>query len=110
MHLGDVAQPIKAPASRDDLRVAEIFRRFGAAQHPDRLLPAPDLGAAARGVAMAQVALAWVLRNPGGSAPIIGATKPQQLTEAVAALDVRLTQDEVAALQKPYTQHGPSWF
>jgi len=66
--------------------------------------------AAARGVAMAQVALAWVLRNPGVSAPIIGATKPQQLTEAVAALDVRLTQDEVAALQKPYTQHGPSWF
>jgi len=45
VHLGDVAQAIKAPASRDNLRVGEIFRRFGAAQHPDRLLPAADVGA-----------------------------------------------------------------
>ncbi len=50
VHLGDVAQAIEAPAPRDDLRVREILRRFGAAQHPDRLLAAPDLGAAARGI------------------------------------------------------------
>jgi aryl-alcohol dehydrogenase-like predicted oxidoreductase len=66
--------------------------------------------AATRGVSMAQVALAWVLRTPVITAPIIGATKPHHLTEAVAALELHLTDDEVHALQKPYTPHGPSWF
>ena len=66
--------------------------------------------AATRGVRMAQVALAWVLRNPVVSAPIIGATKPQHLSEAVAALGLHLTDDEIHALQEPYTPHGPSWF
>ena len=66
--------------------------------------------AEARGVTMAQVALAWVLSNPVITAPIIGATRPHHLTEAVAALDLHLTDDEVRALQEPYTPHGPSWF
>lgn len=66
--------------------------------------------AATRGVTMAQVALAWVLRNPVVSAPIIGATKPHHLPEAVAALGLHLTDDEVRALQEPYTPHGPAWF
>ena len=64
----------------------------------------------ARGVTMAQVALAWVLRHPAVSAPIVGATRPQHLPEAVAALDLKLTGDEAAALEKPYTNHGPSWY
>jgi len=64
----------------------------------------------ARGVTMAQVALAWVLRNPAVSAPIVGATRPHHLPEAVAALDLELTDDEAAALEKPYTNHGPSWY
>ena len=51
---------------------------------------------------MAQVALAWVLRNPVVSAPIVGATKPHHLPEAVAALDVHLTDDEAAAVEEPY--------
>jgi aryl-alcohol dehydrogenase-like predicted oxidoreductase len=66
--------------------------------------------AEARGVTMAQVALAWVLRNPVISAPIIGATKPHHLAEAVAALDLHLTADEIQAVEKPYTTHGPAWF
>jgi aryl-alcohol dehydrogenase-like predicted oxidoreductase len=66
--------------------------------------------AAARGVTMAQVALAWVLRHPTVSAPIVGATKPHHLPEAVAALDLKLTGDEATALEKPYTNQGPSWF
>jgi 1-deoxyxylulose-5-phosphate synthase len=53
---------------------------------------------------------AWVLRNPVISAPIIGATKPHHLAEAVAALDLHLTEDEVQAVEKPYSPHGPSWF
>ena len=66
--------------------------------------------AEARGVTMAQVALAWVLRHPGVSAPIVGATKDHHLPEAVTALDLHLTADEAQALQAPYTNQGPSWF
>ena len=61
-------------------------------------------------VTMAQIALAWVLRNPAVSAPIVGATKPHHLPEAVAALDLHLTDDEAAALEEPYREHGPSWY
>ena len=64
----------------------------------------------AHGVTMAQVALAWVLRNPAVSAPIVGATKPHHLPEAVAALELHLTDDEAAALEEPYREHGPSWY
>jgi len=64
----------------------------------------------ARGVTMAQVALAWVLRNPAVSAPIVGATKPHHLPQAVAALDIELTDVETAALEEPYVDHGPSWY
>ena len=66
--------------------------------------------AEARGVAMAQVALAWVLRNPVVSAPIIGATRPRHLTDAVAALDVMLTDDEVSALEEHYTPRKPTYY
>ncbi len=59
--------------------------------------------AKARGVPMAQVALAWVLSRPGVTAPIVGATKLQHLTDAVGALDIHLTDEEVAALEGPYT-------
>jgi len=51
-----------------------------------------------------------VLHNPVVTAPIIGATQPHHLTEAVAALDLHLTDHEIQSLQKPYTPHGPSWF
>jgi 1-deoxyxylulose-5-phosphate synthase len=64
----------------------------------------------ARGVTMAQIALAWVLRHPAVSAPIVGATKPHHLPEAVAALDLTLTDDETATLEAPYTNQGPSWY
>jgi 1-deoxyxylulose-5-phosphate synthase len=63
-----------------------------------------------RGVTMAQIALAWVLAKPAVSAPIVGATKPHHLSEAVAAIDLRLTADETQALEAPYTDHGPSWY
>jgi 1-deoxyxylulose-5-phosphate synthase len=58
--------------------------------------------AAARGVPRAQVALAWVLQQPGISAPIVGATKTAHLDDAVAALDLELTAEECARLAEPY--------
>ncbi len=66
--------------------------------------------AEARGVPMAQVALAWVLAKPVISAPIVGPTKLGHLTDAVAALDLVLTADEVASLEEHYTPHVPKSF
>jgi aryl-alcohol dehydrogenase-like predicted oxidoreductase len=62
--------------------------------------------AADKGVSSAQVALAWLLRKPGVSAPIVGATKLSHLEDAIASVDVELTADEVAALEKPYRPHA----
>jgi 1-deoxyxylulose-5-phosphate synthase len=59
---------------------------------------------------MAQVALAWVLRHPAVRSPIVGATRPHHLPEAVAALELKLTSGEASALEKPYRNHGPSWY
>jgi aryl-alcohol dehydrogenase (NADP+) len=58
--------------------------------------------ARARGVSNMQIALAWVLRNPAVTAPIIGTSKPHHLDDAVAALEVELTDAEVKALEAPY--------
>jgi aryl-alcohol dehydrogenase-like predicted oxidoreductase len=66
--------------------------------------------AADRGVPRAQVALAWLLRTPGVTAPIVGASKPGQLTDAVAALSLALSDEEVAALEAPYGPHRVSGF
>jgi len=58
------------------------------------------------GLPRAQVALAWVLQKPEISAPIIGATRLEQLDDAVAALDVKLSGDDIAALEAPYRPHA----
>ncbi|MET1089319.1 MAG: aldo/keto reductase [Arthrobacter sp.] len=63
--------------------------------------------AEARGIPMAHVALAWVLKNPVVSAPIVGATKEHHLPDAVAALDVQLTDEEIKAIEEPYTLRMP---
>jgi aryl-alcohol dehydrogenase-like predicted oxidoreductase len=61
--------------------------------------------AEARGVPRAQVALAWLLGRPGVTAPIVGATKPGHLADAVAAVGLHLTADEVRLLEEPYRPH-----
>ena len=66
--------------------------------------------AAARGVPMAQVATAWMLSKPGITAPIIGATKPHHVGDAVAAVDLTLSDDEIARLEEPYTPHPVAGF
>jgi aryl-alcohol dehydrogenase-like predicted oxidoreductase len=53
----------------------------------------------------AQIAMAWLLGKPGVSAPIVGATQLRHLEDAVAATGVRLTEDEVRALEAPYRPH-----
>jgi aryl-alcohol dehydrogenase-like predicted oxidoreductase len=61
--------------------------------------------AGARDVQPAQVALAWVLAKPGVTAPIVGSTKKKHLKDALAAEELQLSEDEIAALEKPYMPH-----
>ena len=61
--------------------------------------------AKARGVPPAQVALAWLLQRPGVTSPIIGATKEHHITDSVAALQIKLTDDEIQQIEKDYQPH-----
>jgi 1-deoxyxylulose-5-phosphate synthase len=61
--------------------------------------------ATARGLPRAQIALAWMLARPAITSPIIGATRPHHLEDAVAALSIKLTPEEVARLEEPYVPH-----
>jgi aryl-alcohol dehydrogenase-like predicted oxidoreductase len=61
--------------------------------------------AAARGVPRAQLALAWLLTKPAITAPIVGATKLHHLDDAVAAVSLKLTAEEIKALEEPYVPH-----
>lgn len=67
----------------------------------DRLTEVADQ----RGLASVQVALAWLLHKPGVTAPIVGATKLEHLEDALSALEVSLSAEEVAALEEPYVPH-----
>jgi aryl-alcohol dehydrogenase-like predicted oxidoreductase len=58
-----------------------------------------------RGISQAQLALAWMLTKPFVTSPIIGATKPGHLADAIAALDVKLAPEEIAVLEEPYVPH-----
>jgi 1-deoxyxylulose-5-phosphate synthase len=71
----------------------------------DAVIDAVDKVAKTRGVPPAQVALAWLLAKPGVTAPIVGATKPHHLTDAVAALAIKLTPQEISELEAPYVPH-----
>jgi aryl-alcohol dehydrogenase-like predicted oxidoreductase len=66
--------------------------------------------AAKRDLSPAQVALAWMIRNPLVTSPIVGVTKPSHLSDAVAAVDVDLDADEVAYLEEPYLPHTVAGF
>jgi len=103
---GKLARPWGEGTERDGSD--HMMRIYSEADQP--VVDALQQVAADRGVPMAQVALAWVLRNPVVTAPIVGATKPHHLSDAVAALGVELTDDEVERLTAPYTPHLPAAF
>ncbi len=63
-----------------------------------------------RGVPMAQVAIAWLLTKPVVAAPIVGATKTHHLDQAVTALDLHLTDQEIQTLETPYVPQKPYWY
>jgi aryl-alcohol dehydrogenase-like predicted oxidoreductase len=81
------------------------------AESSDRAIAAAVASVAAeRGVSRAQVALAWVRQQEAVTAPIVGATKPLHLDDAVASLDVVLTSDEISQLESPYEPRLPEGF
>ncbi len=77
------------------------YKLYGRASD-ETVVDAVTAVAVARGVTPAQIALAWVLSRPGITSPIIGATRLEQVDQAVAALDIRLTAEECSALESPY--------
>jgi aryl-alcohol dehydrogenase (NADP+) len=76
------------------------------ADSDDKVIAAVQTLAAAHGVPPARIALAWLLHQPGLTAPIIGASKPQHLENAVAAVGLKLTPDEIKQLEEPYVPHA----
>jgi aryl-alcohol dehydrogenase-like predicted oxidoreductase len=104
---GRLARPWGEHTTRFD--VDPVGRRFDI--ESDRpIVEAVQRIADARDIPMAQVALAWVLKNPVVTAPILGPTKPHHLSDAVAALDVHLTDEEIRMLEEPYGPHLPTAF
>ncbi len=81
--------------------------KYGATEEADRQIveQVAEL-AEKRGVSRTQIALAWLLQKQPVTAPIIGATKISHLEEAIGALSVKLTEDEVACLEAPYVPHA----
>jgi aryl-alcohol dehydrogenase-like predicted oxidoreductase len=75
-----------------------------------KVLARNDQVAAARGVPQSQTALAWLLQKPGVTSPIVGATKMQHLEDAVAAVSVKLTAEEINLLEEPYVPHPVAGF
>ncbi|MFI6984420.1 aldo/keto reductase [Embleya sp. NPDC050154] len=81
---------------------------YGEADRP--IVEAVATIAAERGVSRAQVALAWIASRPGVTAPIVGAGKPGHIEDAVAALSLSLTEDEIDRLERPYTPRPVAGF
>jgi aryl-alcohol dehydrogenase-like predicted oxidoreductase len=86
-------------------------KMYGQAQDSDRkIVEAVAAVAAERGVSRAQIALAWVLHQPAVTAPIVGVTKPEHLTDALAVVELRLGNDELRRLEEHYVPHTPEGF
>ena len=101
----------KLVIASDDDRIAKAARSFGAPvqmTRPDHLSGTDRVAevATARGVSRAQIALAWLLSKPVITAPIVGATKLHHLDDAIAAINVKLSAEEIAALEQSYVPHA----
>lgn len=88
--------------AKGDIDKAREFYR----DHTPPILEAVTAAAAAHGAKPAQVALSWLLHQQGVSAPLVGATRLEHIDDAVAALELKLGADELAALQTPYQPRG----
>lgn len=94
--------------TRTDLSGQSFFEN--SEEQDGRVIDVVEQIAQGRGVPMAQVALAWVLGKQGVSSPIVGASKPAHLDDALAAIDLHLTAEETARLEAPYVPHAVTGF
>jgi aryl-alcohol dehydrogenase (NADP+) len=90
-------------------RTDDIAHRLYYAESDFRIVDQVAALARERGVSSAQIALAWVLRKPEITAPIVGASKMEQLDQAVAALDITLSAEDLRRLEDPYEPHTVRW-
>ncbi|WP_367597456.1 aldo/keto reductase [Pseudomonas fulva] len=94
--------------TRTDLSGQSFFENTE--EQDGRVIDVVEQIALERDVPMAQVALAWVLGKQGVSSPIVGASKPAHLDDALAAIDLHLTAEETARLEAPYVPHAVTGF
>ena len=107
---GRLARPWDSTTNRSE---KDVFGRkiYGSTSDADRaIVDKVATLATQRGVSMAQVALAWVLQKSEVTAPIVGATKPEHLKDAIASLELKLTAAEGAELEAPYIPHPVAGF
>jgi len=91
----------KTLRSNEDDYTKKLYTR----EADDRVVDCVEQVARGRGVPPAQVALAWLLQKPGVTAPIVGTSKPHHLQDAVAAVGLKLTQQEIEQLEAVYVPH-----
>jgi aryl-alcohol dehydrogenase (NADP+) len=96
-------------ADTERARTDDIAHRLYYAESDFRIVDQVAALARERGVSPAQIALAWVLRKPGITAPIVGASRMEQLDQAVAALDITLSAGDLHRLEDPYEPHTVRW-
>jgi aryl-alcohol dehydrogenase-like predicted oxidoreductase len=104
---GRLTRPWEQKEGTERGKTDEFGRKlYGNTEETDRVI-VDRVGELARkrGVSQAQIALAWMLSKPFVTSPIVGATKPRHLEDAVAALSLKLTPEEIAALEQPYIPH-----
>jgi aryl-alcohol dehydrogenase-like predicted oxidoreductase len=101
---GRLARPWDSETERS--RTDDFGRSlYGQLESDRQVVMAVQQVAEGHGVPMAQVALAWVLHQPGITAPIVGVTRPEHLRDALGALELELDADELAAVGGPYVPH-----
>ena len=110
MARGRLARPAGEQTRRSETDLFGQTLFAGTEEADDAVIGAVETVAKARGVPMAQVALAWVLAKDGVSAPIVGASKPHHLDDAVGSLDTKLTAEEIGALEAAYVPHAVTGF
>ncbi len=104
---GRLARPWDATSARSE---TDEFGRTLYLDSDRHIVDAVAAVAERRGVGRAQVALAWLASRPGVTAPIVGATREQHLDDAVASVDLRLTEEECALLEEHYSPRGVAGF
>ncbi len=105
---GRLARPWGTSTARTEAEPSAAGHSNATMASDQNIVEAVGAVAAERGVSRAQIALAWLRRNPVVAAPIVGALKTSHIDEAIAALSITLTDDEVARLEASYTpRHDP---